>query len=523
MRYLTLKKNGTWYFRFQIPIRFRSYFGNKIELKRSIGQVDRKTAYLQSLKLQLQVKEQIAQIESAMGFVEPENGQVRPTKPLTVKLPKTPSITHNSFISDTNVSYEQDTDIVNYARLATKHNATKKVVEPIALQSTEKSLDEIKSLLVAQTIKPKIDAYEVLKGFIEHKRTEKLTKLKGKTPKRNDFKNIRSYEFTFTVVHELIGKNDLNAIDITDILSAKSYLQDFPILPSGGRKDLRFQNKDAKTVIELNEAIGYPTISENTVGRYMQRVSTIYRWAVKYTPLQQNLFEGIGKRIEQIDIDKVAPFTSGELRRIFSTTTYRTAEVKTFNQQNLNYQYWYCLIAATTGARPSEVAQLQVADVKCSEGIHYFDINDFEESKRLKNRNSRRMVPIHKKLINLGFLKFIESRDPNELLFSELDETEATNRYSAVFSWFTREFSVPMNLADQNKTCSSFRHTFIDKFKQAGIADQICGSIVGHVDESITYRNYGSIISLEVKQEYINNIDFGDVFNNVARYQMPQD
>jgi hypothetical protein len=140
MRYLTLKKNGTWYFRFQIPIRFRSYFGNKIELKRSIGQVDRKTPYFKSLKLQLQVKEQIAEIESGMSVVESKHEQVHITKPLTLELSKTPSNTQNGLTPEANSSCRQDAHKESNPHLAPEINAIKIVVEPKALQSAETSL-----------------------------------------------------------------------------------------------------------------------------------------------------------------------------------------------------------------------------------------------------------------------------------------------------------------------------------------------------------------------------------------------
>ena len=72
------------------------------------------------------------------------------------------------------------------------------------------------------------------------------------------------------------------------------------------------------------------------------------------------------------------------------------------------HKIWIPLILLFTGARTNEIAQLYVEHIKEKEGIHLFKIKDEQEDQSTKNKSSNREVPIHKTLIDLGFLKYVE-------------------------------------------------------------------------------------------------------------------
>ncbi|PMH00949.1 DUF6538 domain-containing protein [Vibrio splendidus] len=59
MKYLTLSKSGTWYFRYQVPFLYRSLFDNRTEIKRSLRTSDKKEATLLSLKLEMDIRQRI--------------------------------------------------------------------------------------------------------------------------------------------------------------------------------------------------------------------------------------------------------------------------------------------------------------------------------------------------------------------------------------------------------------------------------------------------------------------------------
>ena len=76
--------------------------------------------------------------------------------------------------------------------------------------------------------------------------------------------------------------------------------------------------------------------------------------------------------------------------------------------------------------RFEELLQLHVEDVRQEEGIWCISINDASEDeanpKKLKNKASERLIPVHNALIRLGFIDFVnkQSQDKHIRLFPEL-------------------------------------------------------------------------------------------------------
>ncbi|MBR9973909.1 hypothetical protein [Magnetospirillum sulfuroxidans] len=68
------------------------------------------------------------------------------------------------------------------------------------------------------------------------------------------------------------------------------------------------------------------------------------------------------------------------------------------------------VVALYSSMRPTEVAQLDVDDVGKIDGVWVFDLNEVEGDKRLKNRASVRRIPVHRRLIDLGFLDYHAKR-----------------------------------------------------------------------------------------------------------------
>ncbi len=69
--------------------------------------------------------------------------------------------------------------------------------------------------------------------------------------------------------------------------------------------------------------------------------------------------------------------------------------------------YWLPIIARLSGLRSEEMLQLKPENIRCDEGIHYFDIAR-GTGQSLKSESARRMVPVHSQLIELGFLELVE-------------------------------------------------------------------------------------------------------------------
>lgn len=382
-----------------------------------------------------------------------------------------------------------------------------------------KEVAALKDAFVEKETSKVVNAYELIEDYYQEEILKKEAQLVGKKSTKKDFKHINAKKRKFLDVIDLIGKNDISTWTSKDGYRA---LKELGKIPHVRNNDKRFKGLSVKERIELNESVGgHPVISDPN--RYMGVASTVLNWAIKQDILISNPLKGVkNSKAESQDIDNAEPFTLDDIRNILQFKSFTTGKGNrnTKKKMMLHYQYWFVLLMMATGARPTEIAQLQIQDIKEKDGIRYFEINDEEETKRTKTSSSKRRVPIHSYLFTLGFDLMLQGREPAEFLFDELDDTEHTSRYNgAVYDWFTSKFTKPMELTKQKKSAYSFRHWFVDCFKQVGISDHVCGAIVGHVENRITYRVYGSRVDLPLLKEEIEKIDLANILKGVSPFQ----
>ncbi len=363
-----------------------------------------------------------------------------------------------------------------------------------------------------------VNAYDLVEEYYQDAILIKKADLRGKKETEKDFDNINATKKKFLDVVDIIGKEDVATWTAQDGYLA---LAELGKLPHVRNNDKRFKGLLASERIELNKTVQYPLIE--TADRYIQTASTVLNWAKRKDHIQSNPLTGIAKSKKgRLEVENAEPFTLEDIRTILSFESFVSGKGNrnTKKKMMLHYQYWFVLLMMATGARPSEVAQLQVKDIKEKDGILCFAINDEEETKRTKTGSAKRYVPVHSHLFTLGFDLMLKDREPSEFLFDELDDTNRTSRYGgAIYGWFSNNFTQPMGLTKQKKSPYSFRHWFVDCFKQAGVSDHVCGEIVGHVNNNITYRVYGSRVNLKLLKDEIEKIDLAEVTKGVATFQ----
>ena len=133
-------------------------------------------------------------------------------------------------------------------------------------------------------------------------------------------------------------------------------------------------------------------------------------------------------------------FKEEDLNKLFNSKEYIQGTHKKASQ------FWVPLIGLYTGARLNEICQLEIKDIYQYKdtGIWVFDINKNKESdpnKSLKNDGSIRVIPVHKKLIELGFIDFFKTQKNNKRLFSDLPYVNSNNKYGDNLQrWFNRTY-----------------------------------------------------------------------------------
>jgi integrase len=585
------KSSGVFYFRYQIPIHHRFIFNGRSVIKRSLKTYDRNVAKLEALRLELEIREKMANDSDMMMHASLyfQRTLVFTSVKNYLDLDKTPKV-FKMFMSATEriaeklgVTEDSRSDfeemILNHvdfndSRLCAIYNPA----NGTPAEQAQKFFDYSKSLREELTFSQKIQLKSQLtklfhiaksvREVIEQGDNSKALRLldeldlylkgeynaerlaqgrtiesKADTPlltksvllkkivdgyrleqqnKGIEDKTINATIHGCLTVHELINKTDMLTVTREDANNALSLVKQYPQNVNQQRYRKHFSGLTADKILDKNKNLGLPIISEGTATRYIERASIVYRWAVRQNYISYNPWEGLASRKKKANkkqVDNRSPFSVDDLKHIFSHKVFTTATVGigSRNHLPLNYQYWVPLIALHTGMRPNEICQLLKSDVKQINGIWCFDIQVTTDDQKLKNLNSVRVVPIHSKLIELGFLKFLETVTDGERIFNELNYTKSDGYVKSVTNWFKRNIFLEQ-WKDEKKVFYSFRHTFADFYKQKQLSPQIAGSILGHESGTITYDTYGGNISVEKLKENIEILDFSEVLTRVKPF-----
>lgn len=185
--------------------------------------------------------------------------------------------------------------------------------------------------------------------------------------------------------------------------------------------------------------------------------------------------------------------------------------------------FWIFLLAITTGARLEEVGQVALADVKRDGDIVYLDIDEYAEDetaedKSVKTEESKRLLPVHARLIELGFLEYFDALKGMGCteLFPDLKENSLGKR--------TKEASQKIGRIIDRHVCKdrrlvfhSLRHAFKAKGNDAGLSDKTLDQICGHAPVS-TGSRYGSEPRIRTIHRELHLIDFSCIdWEGIAR------
>ncbi|MDB5710798.1 MAG: hypothetical protein JWL96_2868 [Sphingomonas bacterium] len=175
--------------------------------------------------------------------------------------------------------------------------------------------------------------------------------------------------------------------------------------------------------------------------------------------------------------------------------------------------FWLFLLAITSGARLEEVGQVALADVKRDADIVYLDIDEYvvdpdAEAKSVKTDDSIRLVPVHAKLIELGFLDYFDALKAfgHTQLFPDLKENSLGKRTKEASQRINRTIDRHVSV-DRRLVFHSLRHAFKAKGNDAGITDKTLDQICGHAPVS-TGSRYGLEPRVRTIHRELHLIDF---------------
>ena len=251
------------------------------------------------------------------------------------------------------------------------------------------------------------------------------------------------------------------------------------------------------------------------MGNAGQKVSTLFRWAEDEDYVERNLARGLadpgaGTHSE----DDRHPFSIEELQKIFSSPLYSGCidDQRNYARPGTNRprraRFWVPLISLFHGMRLNEICQLQLGQIKTERGIWYFDIRVSDGGQRLKTSQSKRRIPLHPKILEIGFLSYLSQlRERGEVqLFPELTLDARGYHSRKLTRWFA-SFLESCSVRSSRKSFHSFRHTWRDAARENRVPDEAAEAVGGWARNGTASR-YGSGYSLEFLEGEMKRIHY---------------
>lgn len=144
-----------------------------------------------------------------------------------------------------------------------------------------------------------------------------------------------------------------------------------------------------------------------------------------------------------------------------------------------------------------------------------------EEARRLKNEASRRIVPIHPRLLEMGFMDWVEVRRrcvaPNDLLFAGLRWEEKSGYGRQPGEHLLKLLKAAGVWRRRRKVGHSLRSNCYQELKNAGLPLELTERVVGHSTKAMGDKRYnetdaGPALPVHQVLEAMRKTDFGVKF-----------
>ncbi len=229
-------------------------------------------------------------------------------------------------------------------------------------------------------------------------------------------------EWKYTVKRfiELHGDLEVDTIDDNHIVEFRDAIS---LIPS--RLTVKHNAMTLGKLVELankGEFSDKPPRSPNTVRKMVVGLSTILQVMVDDGFITRNPAKKKAPRSND-DGSKRPPYEFDELKQLFASEYYKR-DFWHSPARDKPSRFWSPLIALYTGCRAGEIAALRVKDIRQEDGIWYFSIN-VESGKGVKTRSGVRDIPIHKDLIKMGLIRYVEQqrKSGEQQLFPDISLT----------------------------------------------------------------------------------------------------
>lgn len=304
---------------------------------------------------------------------------------------------------------------------------------------------------------------------------------------------ITEYKLSIDRFISVHGDIDVNEITKEHVKQFRDLLRKVPSRPPNDVRALPISQQAAWAEDRTIDILSQAAINKNFLGVKAALNHAYNETNILMDPHWRNPFDGFSKKPKRSQ-NPVKRFTDEQVQLVFSHGLYQPATLEKF---------WIPLVLFFTGARLTEISQLHVNDVQVAPIPHIVVENLEDEdpaaAKKLKNESSHRTVPLHSKLLEIGFLDHVAAmRSAGHLhVFPNLPHDKVDGVGDLVSRDFINRFRSygeihpASGLNTKSLVTHSLRHTF--RTNALKLEQQLFVQIImGHYVPGVSIEVYGS-------------------------------
>lgn len=330
------------------------------------------------------------------------------------------------------------------------------------------------------------------------------------------------------ILIDLLGDKPVNKIVRSDLRTFAEQIKEIPRSRNLVKAKYKLGEISLKELIAFAVKNDLEKLSAGEQKKILSGVFNIFEYAVNEHSIEKNPAAGLSAEIKVDSVvkeqDERFAFTQDILNQIFSLEWYKSgvgSKTKSGRFHEYSpYYYWLPLLGLYTGARLNELCQLHLSDFKQSErGTAFIEITieddngNVVEDKSIKTKNSKRSLPLHQRLIDLGLIDYCTElkKAGHDRLFPELSHDARKGYGKAAGRWFNerlmgKQLQVPR---DGRFTFHSFRHNYATALGQTSIKSTLKADLMGHQrSTALVELRYEKGVSPDSLKTYVNQIEF---------------